>query len=289
MPQRPDFHPKRNQARQKLATLPKIRFRDLASDVYFELERRYPEFSEPQIIENVNEINGNVMQAHPRQNSQSQQQQRSLPPQFPTSQRRPQFPNGNPNAPSGSTGVANEMIIPNKSTLVEEDVGMPSSTSADTLNASRNQVSANKSYQYAPPPRKSSERDRDRIDNTKTSPKSYEKQPSSPNLTNDENANYSPQTSRGRRSNEGSRQGVTAASPTDWNTSHSRASEASSIGTRLIGGYGGQSGNANTNGAERGEWESEKSAYEYKLATMQNRLHGLERDLESANDGRRVS
>ena len=41
---RNDYHPKRNQARQKLATLPKNRFRDLASDVFFELERRFPEF-----------------------------------------------------------------------------------------------------------------------------------------------------------------------------------------------------------------------------------------------------
>ncbi|TXT05013.1 hypothetical protein VHUM_03833 [Vanrija humicola] len=44
LPVRDDFHPKRNQARQKLATLPKNRFKDLASDVFFELRRRYPEF-----------------------------------------------------------------------------------------------------------------------------------------------------------------------------------------------------------------------------------------------------
>lgn len=37
-----DFHPKRNQARQKLATLPVDRFRQLATDVYFESERRIP-------------------------------------------------------------------------------------------------------------------------------------------------------------------------------------------------------------------------------------------------------
>jgi hypothetical protein len=43
---RDDFHPKRNQARQKLATLPKNRFKDLASDVFYELKRRYPEFEE---------------------------------------------------------------------------------------------------------------------------------------------------------------------------------------------------------------------------------------------------
>lgn len=41
-----EFHPKRNQARQKLATLPVTRFQDLASDVYSELTRRYPNLIE---------------------------------------------------------------------------------------------------------------------------------------------------------------------------------------------------------------------------------------------------
>lgn len=40
-----NFHPKRNQARQKLATLPPPRFRDLATDVFYELERRFPKFT----------------------------------------------------------------------------------------------------------------------------------------------------------------------------------------------------------------------------------------------------
>lgn len=44
LPVRTDFHPKRNQARQKLATLPKNRFKDLASDVFYELNRRFPDF-----------------------------------------------------------------------------------------------------------------------------------------------------------------------------------------------------------------------------------------------------
>lgn len=39
------FHPKRNQARQKLSTLPPPRFRDLATDVFYELERRFPRFT----------------------------------------------------------------------------------------------------------------------------------------------------------------------------------------------------------------------------------------------------
>ena len=46
LPAREGFHPKRNQARQNLATLSTNRFRDLSSDVYYELVRRYPEFKE---------------------------------------------------------------------------------------------------------------------------------------------------------------------------------------------------------------------------------------------------
>lgn len=41
---RPNFHFKRNQARQKLSTLPPDRFQQLATDVFFELERRFPRF-----------------------------------------------------------------------------------------------------------------------------------------------------------------------------------------------------------------------------------------------------
>ncbi|EPE02786.1 cell polarity protein [Ophiostoma piceae UAMH 11346] len=41
-----NFHPKRNQARQKLASLGPPRFRDLATDVFCELERRIPRFIE---------------------------------------------------------------------------------------------------------------------------------------------------------------------------------------------------------------------------------------------------
>ncbi|KAL4998810.1 hypothetical protein BDV10DRAFT_64278 [Aspergillus recurvatus] len=44
LPPRSDFHEKRNQARQKLASLQHQRFRDLGSDVFNELERRFPQF-----------------------------------------------------------------------------------------------------------------------------------------------------------------------------------------------------------------------------------------------------
>ncbi|KAJ5574277.1 Spa2 homology (SHD) of GIT [Penicillium hispanicum] len=45
LPPRKDFHEKRNQARKKLASLQHQRFRDLATDVFFELERRFPQFT----------------------------------------------------------------------------------------------------------------------------------------------------------------------------------------------------------------------------------------------------
>ncbi|KAI5307432.1 component of the polarisome, partial [Ascosphaera atra] len=45
LPPRPEFHDKRNQARQKLSSLQFQRFKDLAADVLCELERRYPNFS----------------------------------------------------------------------------------------------------------------------------------------------------------------------------------------------------------------------------------------------------
>ncbi|KAJ9495549.1 component of the polarisome [Exophiala xenobiotica] len=42
---RPDFHEKRNQARQKLSSLQAPRFKDLSTDVFCELERRFPQFT----------------------------------------------------------------------------------------------------------------------------------------------------------------------------------------------------------------------------------------------------
>jgi Spa2 homology domain (SHD) of GIT len=58
LPNRDEFHPKRNQARQKLSTLAKPRFKDLASDVFFELGRRYPEFKEPEVrLSSLHELN----------------------------------------------------------------------------------------------------------------------------------------------------------------------------------------------------------------------------------------
>jgi hypothetical protein len=50
LPAQAGFHPKRNQAREKLATLPSSRFQDLTSDLRHELGRRYPACNEVVII-----------------------------------------------------------------------------------------------------------------------------------------------------------------------------------------------------------------------------------------------
>lgn len=120
------FHPKRNQARQKLATLPASRFTDLASDVYMELERRYPEFTEEE-------------QSNPSGPSASPNGYQYAQPQQPNnlnrlgSGRRPMSPpsaeqvlSNQPPMPrpgaQAQPSAANEVLVPNKSTLVEEDV-----------------------------------------------------------------------------------------------------------------------------------------------------------------------
>jgi len=53
---RSDFHEKRNQARQKLSSLQTSRFRDLSTDVFCELERRFPHFNPDNKRESVRSI-----------------------------------------------------------------------------------------------------------------------------------------------------------------------------------------------------------------------------------------
>ncbi|KAK2073775.1 hypothetical protein P8C59_008025 [Phyllachora maydis] len=84
-----NFHPKRNQARQKLSSLGPPRFRDLATDVFCELERRIPRF---------------IAQEVPRLGSPVS----SYPPRG-ANRRRP------------SEASSSNTIVPNKSTMLEED------------------------------------------------------------------------------------------------------------------------------------------------------------------------
>lgn len=108
-----NFHPKRNQARQKLSTLPETRFKDLATDVFFELERRFPRFS-GQGPRNGSPLNG--MGPPSRQGTPSQgfrghnPRQDSLASQIMS-----------PDGYAAQKSTRGDTIVPNKSYLVEDD------------------------------------------------------------------------------------------------------------------------------------------------------------------------
>ncbi|KAK9899371.1 hypothetical protein P389DRAFT_194371 [Cystobasidium minutum MCA 4210] len=355
LPQKPDFHPKRNQARQKLSTLPKTRFRDLASDVYFELERRYPEFSEASGC-NEQQFSGgrpsedtsggrnaypgggsgsNQVQIPGRSSSRDDGALNGPRLQSSTSQKRPQFPQGKPSmdyqSSSSSTMVptasssggppppstaANEVIIPNKSKVIEEDISLPASTAMPGASMSSSSAQQGQPQQqqqrgygayanqngYSNQMGRKSSSDRERptmngANNSQDSLSSEHRRDSpSPNLNNSGNSNSGPNDAGApvpRKSNEtprltGSNGPLLPTSP-DWNNSLARASEASSLGTRLIGGYGGSTPSESGVGGGGRDWESDelekvKSDYEYKIATMQNRMAGLEKDLRDAQD-----
>ncbi|KAK1757429.1 protein SPA2 [Echria macrotheca] len=138
-----NFHPKRNQARQKLSSLGSPRFRDLATDVFCELERRYPRFAvgdiprvgSPLSIRRppsrsqtpVNGMNGFPPRGQSRRRPSEASSIRSargaptpvsaggygVPPS-------PGLPNGDYGRPTQKQFQSNT-IVPNKSTMVEED------------------------------------------------------------------------------------------------------------------------------------------------------------------------
>ncbi|WVR03554.1 hypothetical protein IAU60_000546 [Kwoniella sp. DSM 27419] len=178
LPVRDDFHPKRNQARQKLATLPKNRFKDLASDVFHELRRRYPEFNE----DDVSRYDHPPPAPGPRPNFSQQSSSQSLrdragptpPPQAPgmnrlmssNSQHSRQGSRGQSQsshmsrssrdrdaefadeARSGSRPQANPMgttsdvVVPNKSRLREEEIEVPYARDSQIMDDQRSRASS---------------------------------------------------------------------------------------------------------------------------------------------------
>ncbi|ESA44030.1 hypothetical protein GE21DRAFT_1152 [Neurospora crassa] len=141
-----NFHPKRNQARQKLSSLGPPRFRDLATDVFCELERRYPNFANLEMPLNASPI---AMRGPPSRSGTPNNGMGGFPPRG-QSHRRPSEassvrsarsgppmppmmnggygvppspglpPNGDYGRPMPKQFQSNT-IVPNKSTMVEED------------------------------------------------------------------------------------------------------------------------------------------------------------------------
>ena len=141
-----NFHPRRNQARQKLSTLPTSRFKDLSTDVFYELERRFPRFAGVEIERTASSASS--MRGPSRRASQSAPglvngQVRGPPPPAMSGGATPRGPNlsaadayprtdppnGGPGPPGPSNGYERPVlktfqsntIVPNKSTIVEDD------------------------------------------------------------------------------------------------------------------------------------------------------------------------
>ncbi|KAF2032850.1 hypothetical protein EK21DRAFT_59871 [Setomelanomma holmii] len=132
-----NFHPKRNQARQKLSTLPLERFRQLATDVFYELERRFPRFTGGDMVRSASpaaSVASRISNRGPpsRSGTPNGMGPRGPPPgpgyRGPPPQGGPPGPPGGlmpgqPNAfgrPLPKTFQQNT-IVPNKGTLVEDD------------------------------------------------------------------------------------------------------------------------------------------------------------------------
>lgn len=136
------FHPKRNQARQRLSSLGHPRFRDLASDVFHELERRFPRFQGgdiPRIGSSGSMRSGGPMsrtgtpvnggqfpprgQSRMRRPSDAGSLRGPPPPDVYGIPPSPSLPNGDYNRPMPKQLNQNNTIVPNKSTMLEEDDG----------------------------------------------------------------------------------------------------------------------------------------------------------------------
>ncbi|KAI0629097.1 hypothetical protein C8Q77DRAFT_1145039 [Trametes polyzona] len=334
LPVRDDFHPKRNQARQKLATLPTGRFKDLSSDVYYELARRYPEFKEepPDAVPATSP--GSTYDDYPSPDfprngraSEDRANDSGYGGSTPGAGRRPSEDTGRRSAdttssyrrkpsqdlyggdrrkpsqdttnggglgrrPSESVSIHSEstsasnaqsatagmgMIIPNKSTIAEEDIEVP----------------------YGRDPRDSSstaiDRDRDRT-------RSVERRPG-PTSDSEREADFSPRSpptgglgglsglsARLQASAEGDEdEGTGARSNDDYydrmsygrqSAASDRSAGATGIGSRMLNGGGG-GGRTSVAGEEA---ERMRREYEFKIATMQTRITGLERDLEDVQE-----
>ncbi|MCJ1476386.1 component of the polarisome [Lambiella insularis] len=154
-----NFHPKRNQARQKLSTLPIARFTALATDVFFELERRFPRFAVGNMSRSdspANSIRGPPSRTGTPEGMRPSSKGQGQGPRRPGYPRQGSlggqvFPgHGIPamgshddyNRPAPKSSQTNT-IVPNKSYLVEEDDDneyvddMYSITRRDTSNTTR--------------------------------------------------------------------------------------------------------------------------------------------------------
>lgn len=139
LPPRNDFHPKRNQARQKLSHLSPDRFKQLATDAFFELERRIPRLAGQDIDRNASPAGSNYNLHVGPVRAGTPSSLRGPPSPMPPGAYRGPGPGYGPGpamhnrpSPNGYRSASNDFgrplpqsfqnsIVPNKGTMIEED------------------------------------------------------------------------------------------------------------------------------------------------------------------------
>ena len=258
---REEFHPKRNQARQKLATLPKTRFKDLGSDVFFELERRFPELKEEYRPEAAardrQRVDDERMQA--QQKAATGAAAASMPPPAP-----PAAPAATPSSAVQAQPSREEEIIPAKSTLVEESIAVPYSNAPNADTTVNELTSRNRSSEAAM--RSSFLDDAESVRDSVGSG------------INGKIGGLSGLGALARKdSKEEQQRGIGGGG-------EARHSTTSSIGTGFLNGYAASTvASASPQMARASQFESTntsmeklRSDYEYRIATLQQRLGALE-------------
>ncbi|OBZ69633.1 hypothetical protein A0H81_10591 [Grifola frondosa] len=344
LPVRDDFHPKRNQARQKLATLPTGRFKDLSSDVYYELSRRYPEFKEeppegppatspgstyddypspdfptsPRKVPTsgaprngrTSEDAGSTSSATRRPSTDAyggvegyassprrkpsqdiyRPEDRRRPSQDTTARRSEDREReyGTGRRPSESVSINSEstsasnaqsatagmgMIIPNKSTIAEEEIEVPYGREVrDSAGTAIDERGRGRELSMERNPESDSEREGE------MSPRS----PAGMGL-----GGLSGLSARLQAADGDEDEGAGGRSGDDYfdkmsfgraSVASDRSNGAAGIGSRMLGGRASVSGE---------EQERLRRDYEFKIATMQTRITGLERDLEDVQERER--
>ncbi|KAJ0164153.1 Protein SPA2 [Colletotrichum tanaceti] len=177
-----NFHPKRNQARQKLSSLGPPRFRDLATDVFCELERRFPRFAagdiprvgSPVSVRSQATINGNGFppRSQSRMRRPSDASSMRGGPQQPDIYGVPPSPgmpsNGDYNRPMQKQFQSNT-IVPNKSTMVEEDDdGSPNEDDGEAFALERTATNRSKRSEVTERSAAASEADKKLLDEYQT-------------------------------------------------------------------------------------------------------------------------
>ncbi|GAA5925645.1 hypothetical protein JCM10213_008845 [Rhodosporidiobolus nylandii] len=317
---RPEFHPKRNQARQKLATLPILRFRDLASDVYYELDRRYPEFAEED--ENASSPPASSPTTpYGASSSQQQQQQQQQPhsrtgsqgshsnlgsrsgmasPPFPSNlaarraptpqQQSAHSPHASHSSSPSVTSAANpapqsvpagnDVVVPNKSTMIVEEPAPAAYTPSGAVSPTSD---------TAPEDRRGS------VERSLSPPVGGpnfgvggRSLLASPTLGSGGGAGSARSSEAEELADRPSHGSVGRAAGLGLGGHQSKLSETSSIGTRFFGGYAGSAAASEAGGRRSWDYDAQqqvekvKSEYEYKLTMLQNRVAELERENEDA-------